>query len=459
MVSKSRYLATVALLVAMPLGAKGPGGGEPSMPPASPSAVERIAAGIEAPELRGLIAEVVERNPGLAETREMASAARRRGSRTRALPDPVASLTAFVQSPETRTGPQRFMAGISQGIPGAGKRGLKEEAALLSAAALDARLEAESLMLITEARTLIWELAFLDRYEEITRQLRGHLVQHEEIARSRYSTGIGLVQSVVKVHAEITRVDRELLQVETRRLGLEARLNALRDRPARAPLPRLPLPPVREVAIDPEDLRREALLLRPEIAAADSDLARSEVSIRLAERAFRPDFQVGLVYTLVDPRDDGAGRLQPPQGNGDDVLGLQGGITLPVWRRGRAAGVEEAVHLRAAAEEAKREALAAIEAEIGDLAQRAPLVWRELRLVEDLLIVQAGESLESAQAGYIAGTLNALDLLDAEHVLFDAQTARARVRTDYLIGLAKLEGAVGKALPAAAAPAIKRGES
>jgi outer membrane protein TolC len=75
-----------------------------------------------------------------------------------------------------------------------------------------------------------------------------------------------------------------------------------------------------------------------------------------------------------------------------------------------------------------------------------PLGWRQLRLVEDLLIVQAEEALQSAQAGYIAGTLNALDLLDAEHVLFEAHTAVARAKTDYLVGIAKLEGELGGSL-------------
>ena len=41
---------------------------------------------------------------------------------------------------------------------------------------------------------------------------------------------------------------------------------------------------------------------------------------------------------------------------------------------------------------------------------------------------------------------HALDLLDAEHVLFQAQTSLARARADYLISLAELEGAIGAPL-------------
>ena len=60
--------------------------------------------------------------------------------------------------------------------------------------------------------------------------------------------------------------------------------------------------------------------------------------------------------------------------------------------------------------------------------------------------MQAEEALDSARAGYVAGTLNALDLLDAEHVLFDARSAVARAAADYAIYLARLEGVVAAPL-------------
>ena len=121
------------------------------------------------------------------------------------------------------------------------------------------------------------------------------------------------------------------------------------------------------------------------------------------------------------------------------------------------ARLEQATELESAARRAKDELFAAIEARLGDLAHRVPLRWRRLRLIADQLTVQAEESLESAQAGYIAGTLNALDLLDAEHVLFEARTAVARAETDYLVGIAELEGAVGAPLNDTAI--AERGES
>lgn len=441
---KTRILApTLALLTTTALAA-----GRAERPPV-PAAADAVLAGVEQPGIAQLIRETLERNPEVAAGRAWARAARALAPQARSLPDPTASLTAFVQEPETRVGAQRFSVVLSQRFPGWGKLALRERVALLEAAALEADVEASRLRLATEIRKLCYELAFLDRYRDINRTFRGHLVQHEEISRARYATGVGLGQAVVKLQAEITRVDSELLATEARRAKLLARLNSLRDRPVSldlpppSPSPLTPAPAGR-ADFDLEHLTYRAHLLRPEIAAADLRVVRAQVLIELAGIASRPDFQVGLVYTAVDPRDDVAARLQPPAGNGDDVLGLQGGLSIPLWR-GRLRGeAERAEAEMIAAQERRRRARTEIDGEIGDLAQRLVLAWRQLRLVGDLLVVQAEESLQSAEAGYIAGTLTALDLLDAEHVLFEAQTAAARATTDYLIGFAELEGAVGE---------------
>lgn len=414
-----------------------------------PAAADAVLAGVHEPGIAELIRETLERNPEVAGGRARARAARALAPQVRSLPDPTAHLTAFVQEPETRVGAQRFSVTLAQRFPGWGKLALRERAALLGAAALEADVEASRLALVTEVRTLRHELAFLDRYRDVNRTFRGHLVQHEEISRARYATGVGQGQAVVKLQAEITRVDSELLAIEARRAKLLARLNSLRDRPVGLELPsRIPPPrtlaSARHADFDLERLTYRAHLARPEIAAADLRVVRAQTLIELAGVAARPDFHVGLVYTALDPRDDVAAVLRPPEGDGDDVFGLQGGLSIPV-RRGRLDGeAEQAEAGMVAAQERRRRVRTEIDGEIGDLAQRLVLAWRQLRLVGDLLVVQAEESLQSAEAGYIAGTLTALDLLDAEHVLFEAQTAAARATTDYLIGLAELEGAVGE---------------
>jgi outer membrane protein TolC len=406
----------------------------------------RLARSLEDPALRSVVAEILERNAELAGAAARARAAALRAPQVRALPDPMVGLTAFLAPPETRVGPQRLMLSASQRLPGFGKLALAEQAAVLEAAALAAEVEARRLELITEGRRLWCELAFQQRQREITAEFRRHLDQHEEIARTRYATGIGSGQGVVKLQAEITRVDSRLLDIRERQAALAARLDGLRDRPGEGLAAAAALPGLRSLDLDRGALERLAFERRPELAAAAARLAGAETLQQLAERQFRPDFTLGLTYTLVDRRRDEPGRLQPPPGNGNDVFGLQGGVTLPVRRGKLRAGLEQARVLRLAAEESRRAAQTRIAADLDELAGRIPLAWRQLRLLHDVLIVQAEEALDSARAGYVAGTLNALDLLDAEHVLFDAHTAVARAAADFAIYLARLEGVVAEPL-------------
>lgn len=409
-----------------------------------------LAGSVADPGLRSLLEETLERHPGLrageAETRAAAWRAQRAGG----LPDMTAMVTAFLETPETRVGPQQLMASVGQTLPWAGKRALAEQFEGHAVDAQAATVEARRLGLVTDVRRLYNELAFVGRFREITEAFRNHLLRHEEIARSRYTTGRGSGQGVLKMQAEITRVDRRLLELEDRRISLVARLNELRDSASGEDPGQARLGAVSRITVDVPVLLERALARRPEMRAADSRIARSETQADLAQRRFKPDFRVGITYTMVDDRSDRPGRLQPPPDNGQDIFGVQGGVSIPLWRKQRFAGLEEALELRNAAASRRGELIAQIRSRLGDLAEEIALTWKEIRLLEDLLLVQAEEALESAQAAYVAGTMNALELFDAEHVLFEAETAVARARTDYLIALAELEGVVGE--PVVSAP-------
>lgn len=418
-----------------------------------PPATERVVAPADIileslgnPELRALVADALDRNPGVARALAQARAAELRAPQVRTLPDPVAGVTAWLESPQTRTGPQVLTLSWVQGLPWLSKFDLREQMALLEASAMHSEVEAARLELVTTVRRLYLELAFLARYKEITLDYLDHLRQHEEISQSRYATGMGASQNVVKIQAQITRAENVLIGIDQRRVDLEAQINRLRDRSASTPILPAVLPTATQIQPDFQELLEAARLARPEVAAADARIAGTEVRHKLAEKEYRPNFSVGLTYTFVDPRDDMAGIMNPPAGNGDDILGIQGGVSVPIWRKRLHSGAAEADELELAAREAKRAVLAEIEADLGDLLQRIPLTWQQLRLLEDILIVQAEESVRSAQSGYVSGIFNALDLLDAEHVLFETETAIARARTDYAIRLTDLEGEVGEPL-------------
>lgn len=396
---------------------------------------------------RRLLGEVLERHPEIARARRAAQAAALRAPQVRALPDPVAALNLFLLPPETRVGPQRFTLSLAQKLPWFGKLALRERGALYAAAAQRAEVETLRLRLLTEARLELEELAFLDRHEAILREEREHLVRHEEASRARYTAGVGLQQAVIKIQAEITRTERRLLQLEARRQSLLAMVNALRDQPTETILTEVGPPPAPlAMWLELDHLRAQARKNKPDLRRAAAERAHRRTGVELAGKSFRPDIQLGLGYTLVEPRSDAAGRANPPSGNGDDIFALSAAINLPVHRGRLEAALQESLELERRAEEGERQTWATIERDLGKHAARLPLLFDEWRLLDGVLLAQAEEALSSAEAAYAAGKLGALELLDAEHVLFEVRTAAIRIHTEYAIACAQLEAAIGAPL-------------
>jgi outer membrane protein TolC len=408
------------------------------------TASENIAAGVADPQLRTILHEVLDRNPEIDAAEARAEAERLRAPQARTLPDPRAELAVYLQPPETRVGPQRAVARISQTIPGSGKRALREQTALQEAAALEAGVEALRVRLLTEARRAYHEIGYLDAAVKILRSDRLTLAHFEELARARYAAGVGLQQEVVVIQAEMTRLDVRLADLAARRTGWQAELNMLRDRSG-VPVKHADRALHRAAVSDWPGLRDLAVTARPELAAVDARIDRAKTGMELARRQGGPDFSLGLMYAYVDRRSD----ADPPD-NGQDVLGVMAGITLPVWRGRVDAAVEEATQRRLSAEALRRASVTGIERELEELRGELPEIERRLELFEGILFTQSMQALRSAEAAYAAGRLDAMALLDAERTLLDVRLSAERSRTDHAIAIARLEGAIAGSLSAAA---------
>jgi cobalt-zinc-cadmium efflux system outer membrane protein len=442
--TRKAWLVGLGIAVAACVGRKAGADEAAQAVEAAQTASSRIVASLSDATLRGLVTDALERNPRIAVAEARARATRLGAPRAAALPDPMLGVTGFVSTPETRVGPQTVTGTLSQKLPWFGKLDLKEKAALQRADALDAEVEAQRLALVTETRRLYYEIGFLDAWSRVVAADRATLDHYEVLARTRYASGVGSEQAVIKLQTEITKDDTRLLDIADRRASLVAALNTLRDRPQPTPLVPLALPDYGEMAPDPAALRERALALRPELARADSEIERADTEIALAQKEYKPDLTLGATYGWVGLRDDPAGIAAPPPDNGKNVFAISASVNLPIHRGRLKAGVEEAAELRRAADEGKRTVVTSIDGSLGELTERVTLTWKQLRLLKDVLGIQAEQSLRSAEAGYAAGALGSLDLLDAERVLLDVRTAVERTRADYAIAVARLEGTVGE---------------
>lgn len=387
-------------------------------------------------------------NPAIWESEHRWRAALQRIPQVSSLPDPMFAITQFIRSPETRVGAQETMLSISQKFPWFGKLDARGEMVLRDALAAAELFQVQIREIVASVKRAYYDLAYLDEALRITREDRGLLEHFEEIAATRYATGRGIQQAVIKIQAEITRDEDRLYLLNRQRETVAANLNTLMDRPPHDPIPTLAGLSTHPVEFNLEQLYAAGRSNRHELKAAQYMVEKGDQAIRLAKKEYFPDFKVGLNYIFVDKRDDRMGKLNPPEDDGRDILGIMLGFNIPLWEGKNMSRVRGATETRLASERNYDKIENKVEFSIRDGVLRADTALDQLALYEKVLIPQAEQALDSTESAYATGKLKALDLIDSERFLLSVRLAHAKLKTDYMKALADIERAIGKTFPA-----------
>ena len=87
---------------------------------------------------------------------------------------------------------------------------------------------------------------------------------------------------------------------------------------------------------------------------------------------------------------------------------------------------------------------AMIRFEVADALVRVQTTSRRVELIDTVVLPKARESFESSLAGYGAGTVDLIGLLDARRSLQTSSLMVAEARVEREVALAELERAVGR---------------
>jgi cobalt-zinc-cadmium efflux system outer membrane protein len=396
--------------------------------------------------LDALVRESLDRNPGISQAFARYRAARERLPQVSALPDPMLATVNYLRTPETRVGSMTNAITLSQRFPWFGTLSTREQVAAKEAAIAREQFEASRDQVVQQVKTAYYTLAFIDLALDINQEDRLLLEHYETLAEARYQQGAGLQQAVVKLQAEITRVENTLEQLRARRVDAEAAVNSLRNRDPGTPIPKVTLPPVPPVTIDYPALYQTGRKNRPEILAALLGIERDEKRIDLARKSYWPSFDVGGTFGNIVARPVAPGAM-PIDSNGMDDLSFNLGINLPVHRGKYDAEVAEATEQKTASIHGYQNAVNVVEASIREGGFRIETLRGQISLFNNTLIPQAQQALQSAEAAYSTGSLGVLDLLDSERVLLEVRLGLAQYTSDYMKSLADLERAIGAPFP------------
>jgi outer membrane protein TolC len=403
------------------------------------------------PQLTELIGALLEENPEIRAAEEVSFSRQERVGQERSLPDPHFAYRLFLSTPETRVGPQEQGVEISQGLPWFGKRELQAERAGHLAAGVAWRTRDLERALVAELKRAYFDAAYLQEALAINDDETALLRRFEQIALTRYSTGEGIQQSVIKVQTDISRLADQETALRERLDATQRRIAVLVGRPETE----LALRPITlrlsQVRYDRTELEREALERNPGVFATREQIEADEAWIRRRQRDSYPDFSLGLGYVDVGRRDDAAGVLNPPEDNGKDIWALTVKVNIPLHRARIRAGVAEAEHGLRSSREALRRTQDGLRYGVQESLLRLESFDERARLYRDLLIPQAEEALASAEAAYTTNRQGFLDLLDAERVLFEVRLTYHRLLSDYWISLADLERTIAGPFPAESA--------
>jgi outer membrane protein TolC len=400
-----------------------------------------------------LIQQAMERNPAIIAAKNKWESGYEIIEARRALPDPQVSYTYFVESVETRVGPQENIFGAKQKFPFYGKRALKAEVAAKEAEALKASYEVVKQEVVRQVKLAFYDLFYVSTIIDITNDEKEILRRFEQIATIKYETGKGSQQNILKVQVEISRLQDKLLTLASVKQTVDARLNTLMDRLPDTPLGKPMQPKFRDFFFIKQQLFRIARENRPELKRGDAWIEKSNRVLSLAKKDYYPDLTVGANYIDVDE-----GPLNFSD-NGKDAFNVMVSVNVPIWRKKLSAQVSSASKMIKARKNVYQNILNQTLFEVEDNLFKIRTARETFNLYRNALIPQAEQSLRSAEAGYVTGIVNFLDLLDAERVLLKIQFGHWKAYTDYLKRIADMERAVGtelaEVLPKEAAPEVK----
>lgn len=386
--------------------------------------------------LTDVVAEALGQNPEIQAARERWRAAQERPAQAAALDDPEAKVE-FFNTPQTLdiSQTENIIFGLSQRFPYPGKRALKKSLAMKDADIAEAQFREKERAITVQVKHAYYELFFAHKAIEVHLQQIAIVKDLFSIANARFRAGKVAQVDVLKSSMEISKLHNELPVLEQQRESAQARLNLLMNRAPQTTLgmPVAPTGPRGRQGF--EELEQIAFQNRPELRALDTETARSQTAIALAQKQYYPDFNVTVERFQNFGQRDGFGGMAM--------------MSLPFsfWTKSKYdAGLREAKANLESAKAVYQVAGNQMRFELKDLLAKINAAEKLLALYKTTIIPQAEQTLESAQISYRTGKVEFLTLLDAERAVKDFQLEYYRTLTAFEQRMAELERAIGKEL-------------
>jgi outer membrane protein, heavy metal efflux system len=376
-------------------------------------------------------------NPRILAERLRFDAAETRVPRAGAWEDPQVTFSlanipwrTFDFTQEGMTGKQ---LSVMQRIPLRGVTGIKTDIARRSVEMADWSHRMVQQEVERQIKTAWFNMAYITRAVEIMNRKKALLGNVIRIAESRYATGEGLQQDILKAQVELSQILDGLIVLRQSRSTLAAKINTLVNRlpdsPLQAPDALTDVP----FEYSARELVAMSLEARPALMAAATAINRAEQNHALAQKAWWPNLDVGMGYNQRDDR--------------PDFISAQVALRIPLFgERKQKQDVQQARLAIEEAEARRQQEIQHLRYTVAELSNGIQQDRERMTLLQSGIIPQSSRSLESAVAGYRVDKVNFLTLLDNLKTLFDHELTYYRLLADYRVRIATMEQVAGTSL-------------
>jgi len=330
-----------------------------------------------------------------------------------ALPDPKLTYGDFIESVQTKTGPQERNIGISQTIPWFGKLSLKQQIVIKEAEAIYQEYVMENLQLFESIKIAFYEYAFLKSAININIEHLELLGLMERIASIRFTTGTLPQSALIQLQVEQGKLEDRIKELKTLRPSLSSRINAAiglhRNMIFAWPKNEIDIP---QLTIDEKNLKAALLSNNPELKKMDLLIGRQASAIELTKKKYYPDITFGAQWSHIE--------------GGKDPLQATISFNLPIWRASLDASKKEAIlqqqSITNALLDRKNNLMAQLDLVLYDFNNAK----RKVELYQNTLIPKATQSIEVALKGFETAEVNIAELLDSQRTLLEFQLTYRR---------------------------------
>ncbi len=395
---------------------------------------EQLAAG---PSSSVMVEAALASHPSVAAARTRWEAAVERIRTVEGLPDPALSLTLWPAGTLSDVSLSKTELMLSQTIPWPGMLDTAGRAAAIEARLAGLAADRTVRDLVRQVRESFHELAYIRAAREIARQnvtLLDRLMLQGEAAAAQ---GRVPLSELLGVQAQAAQAGYDLQLLAELESAETLRLNSLMARPDGAPIGPLVSEPFLPVTFSREEVLRLAIEGRLEIREARLGREKAAVETKMASLANRPEFMTGISWEYIE----GEGMAED-----ESMIGLQVGLTLPLWpgkRAGRVAGAAAEARMAGADEQAMQ---AETKGMVADLWFRLKNAERLVALYREHLLPRATSALEQAETRFREGIEDYAGVAETQAAWANFRLALARAEADHGKFRAALEALAGSDL-------------